>query len=136
MFKSSRFKSSRLVNTMNLEKRMNNCETEEHYICHSERAVATEESIFSVIPAKAKIAGKHVRILFPGGSNGAKSLHAPLPVNSLLGTFTSGQTNAGGVRHVPYLYSVTDVNIVFISTSHVTRHTLHANPHERLSSYL
>ncbi len=37
------------------------------------------------------------------GSNEAKSLHATLPVNSLLGTFAPGQTNAGGVRHVPYL---------------------------------
>ena len=36
-------------------------------------------------------------------SDEAKSLHATLPVNSLLGTFTSGQTNACGVRHVPYL---------------------------------
>ena len=27
-----------------------------------------------------------MRILFPGGSSEAKSLHAPLPVNSLLGT--------------------------------------------------
>ncbi len=34
-----------LANTMNSEKRMNNCETEKNYICHSERAVATEESI-------------------------------------------------------------------------------------------
>ncbi len=37
---------------------------------------------------------------------GAKNLHASLPVNSLLGTFTSGQTNACGVRHVPYLTSL------------------------------
>ncbi len=121
-----------LANTMNSEKRMNNCETEKNYICHSERAVATEESISFVISAKAKISENHMRILFPSGSSEAKSLHAPLPVNSLLGTFTSGQTNAGGVRHVPYLYSVTDVDIVFISTSHVTCHTLHANPRERL----
>ena len=82
---------------------MNNCEAEKHYICHSEKAVATEESISSVIPAKAEITEKHMRILFPGGSSEAKSLHAPLPVNSSLGTFTSGQTNADGVRHVPYL---------------------------------
>ena len=40
---------------MNSEKRMNNCETEKNYICHSERAVATEESISFVIPAKAEI---------------------------------------------------------------------------------
>ncbi|MCK4642696.1 hypothetical protein KAU32_03570 [bacterium] len=33
---------------------------------------------------------------------GAKNLHASLPVNSLLGTSASGQTNACGVRHVPY----------------------------------
>ena len=59
---------------MNSEKRMNNCETEKNYICHSERAVATEESISSVIPAKAEKTGKHVRLLFPGGSNEAKSL--------------------------------------------------------------
>ncbi len=39
-------------------------------------------------------------------SNGAKSLHAPLSVNSLLGTFAPGQTNACGVRHVPYLPSL------------------------------
>ncbi len=82
---------------------MNNCETEKHYICHSERAVATEESISFVIPAKTEIAENHMRILFPGGSSEAKSLHASIPVNSLLGTFTSGQTNACGVRHVPYL---------------------------------
>ncbi len=34
---------------------MNNCEVEKHYICHSEKAVATEESISSVIPAKAEV---------------------------------------------------------------------------------
>ena len=105
---------------------MNNCETEKHYICHSERAVAIEESISFVIPAKAEITENHMRILFPGGSNGAKNLHASLPVNSLLGTFTSGQANAGGARHVPYLYSVTDVYIVLFSslyTSHITLHT-------------
>ncbi len=34
---------------MNWEKRMNNCETEKNYICHSERAVATEESIWYMI---------------------------------------------------------------------------------------
>ncbi|MCK5598212.1 hypothetical protein KAI78_01195 [bacterium] len=44
-----------------------------------------------------------MRITLTLDSNGAKSLHAQLPVNSLLGTFTSGQTNAGGIRHVPYL---------------------------------
>ncbi len=150
---------------------MSNYETEKNYICHSERAVATEESIpsviprrmtlgtpitsgsrnpsgiyflcvpplftihcslysvipakagnpsgiyflcvpplftihcslYSVIPAEAEITENHMRILFPGGSSEAKSLHAPLPVNSSLGTFTSGQTNADGVRHVPYL---------------------------------
>ncbi len=46
------FKSSRLVNTMNREKRINNCETEKHYICYSDRAVATEESISFVIPRR------------------------------------------------------------------------------------
>ncbi|MCK4642776.1 hypothetical protein KAU32_03970 [bacterium] len=37
---------------MNREKRINNCETEKYYFCHSERAVATEESISFVIPRR------------------------------------------------------------------------------------
>ncbi len=45
-------------------------------------------------------------------SNGAKSLHAPLPVNSLLGTFTSGQTNAGAYDMSHILFGVRRETIV------------------------
>ena len=74
--------------------------------------VGTGLDLSSVIPAKARndkregITFKDVWRMVPCDSNEAKSLHAPLPVNSLLGTFTSGQTNAYGVRHVPYLTSL------------------------------
>ncbi len=49
------------------------------------------------------IAFEEVWGMFSCDSSEAKSLHASLPVNSLLGTFTSGQTNAYSARHVPYL---------------------------------
>ena len=50
--------------------------------------------------------GKEVWRMVAFDSNGAKSLHAPLPVNSPLSTFTSGQSNSCGVRRVPYLNSL------------------------------